>query len=242
METNPRPAYYALPAGAWRDYVTLLHLPYTAWHLSYVVIGAAAAPVLHLDRLAGVIVAFFLAVGVASHALDEYRGRPLQTSIPDPALLTIAVSGMAGAIVIGISAAVVVNLWAVPFVIAGVFLVTAYNLELFGGRFHSDIWFGLAWGAFPVIVSYWANAEQIDFAVLVLATACFVLSLAQRTLSNRARRLRRTVQRATGAIEFHDGRVETVDLAYLVATPELALRLTGGSVILFAVGWLLTRL
>ena len=122
----------------------------------------------------------------------------------------------------------VVNLWAVPFVVAGVFLVTAYNLELFGGRFHSDTWFGLAWGAFPVIVSYWANAEQIDFTVLVLATACFVLSLAQRTLSNRARRLRRTVQRATGAIEFRDGSVETVDLAYLVATPELALRLTGG--------------
>ena len=36
-----RPAFYALAPGGWRDYVTLLHLPYTAWHLSYVAIGAA---------------------------------------------------------------------------------------------------------------------------------------------------------------------------------------------------------
>ena len=242
METNPRPAYYALSTGAWRDYVTLLHLPFTAWHLSYVVIGAAAAPVVHFDRLAGVLVAFFLAVGVASHALDEYRGRPLRTDIPDAALLTMAATSMAGAVAIGIAAAVIVSPWALPFVVAGVFLVPAYNLELFGGRFHSDAWFGLAWGAFPVLVSYWANTERIGFAVLVVATACFALSLAQRTLSNRARRLRRTALKVTGSIELRDGHVEPIDLASLVALPELALRLMGWSVVLLAFGWLITGL
>ena len=38
-----RPAFYALRGGGWRDLVTLLHPPYTAWHLSYVALGAAAA-------------------------------------------------------------------------------------------------------------------------------------------------------------------------------------------------------
>jgi hypothetical protein len=47
-----RLAYYVLGSGGWRDWWVLLHPPYTAWHLSYVVIGAAIAPVFDLGRLA----------------------------------------------------------------------------------------------------------------------------------------------------------------------------------------------
>src|SRR2546423_6063514 len=66
-----RPAFYALRPGGWRDVVTLLHPPYTAWNLSYVAIGAAAAPQVHLDRLGAALGAFFLAVGVSAHAPDQ---------------------------------------------------------------------------------------------------------------------------------------------------------------------------
>jgi len=73
-----------------RDWVTLLHPPYTAWHLSYVAIGAALAPHFVAWRLGGTLVAFFLAVGVGAHALDELAGRPLQTGIPAVALAIAA--------------------------------------------------------------------------------------------------------------------------------------------------------
>src|SRR5918995_5892108 len=66
-----RPAFYALRAGGWRDYVTLLHVPYTAWHLAYVTIGAALAPEFSVSRLWPTLVAFGLAVGIGAHALDE---------------------------------------------------------------------------------------------------------------------------------------------------------------------------
>ena len=81
---NPksRPAYYAAGPGRWRDWWTLLHPPFTAWHLAYVVLGAAIAPEVRLNRLLAAVGAFFLAVGVAAHALDEWQGRPLRTSIP----------------------------------------------------------------------------------------------------------------------------------------------------------------
>ena len=46
-----RPAFYALAPGGWRDWWTLLHPPYTAWHLSYVVIGASLAPDVNLRWL-----------------------------------------------------------------------------------------------------------------------------------------------------------------------------------------------
>ena len=242
MRANLRPAFYALPAGAWRDYVTLLHFPYTVWHLSYVVLGAAAAPALHLDRVGASVLAFFLAVGLGAHALDEFQGRPLRTRIPDGWLLAIAGFPLAGALAIGILASLTLSLWAIPFVLFGGFIVLAYNLELFRGRFHSDIWFGLAWGAFPALVGYWANAQLLDVQAFLVAAACFALTLAQRTLSNQVRGLRRNAETAAGRIEFEDGHVVAITIPYLLAVPEMALRMIGLSVTLLALGWLVASL
>ena len=242
MSADLRPAYYALPAGSWRDHVSLLHTPYTVWHLSYVVLGAATAPTLHLDRLAWVALAFFLAVGLGAHALDEFRGRALRTHLSDGRLLTIATCSLAGALSIGIYASMIISYWTLLFVAFGVFIVLAYNLELWRGRFHSDVWFGLAWGAFPAVAGYWASAEQLRAEAFVVAGACFVLSLVQRALSKQARELRRSARAASGRVEFRDGRVEAITIPYLLAVPETALRLLGLSVALLALGRLVARL
>src|SRR4051794_13292095 len=156
-----RPAFYALRAGGWRDFVTLLHPPYTAWHLSYVALGAAAAPELHLDRLAAALAAFFLGVGVCAHALDELHDRPLGTALPPRALAGVAAVGLVGAVAIGVAGLFVVSPLLAPLVAAGAFIVVAYNLELFGGRFHGDTWFAVAWGAFPAFTGYYANALSV---------------------------------------------------------------------------------
>lgn len=242
MKTDLRPAYYALPRGAWRDYVTLLHPPYTLWHLSYVALGAAAAPDLRLDRLAGLALAFFLAVGIGAHALDEYRSRPLSTRIPGSYLLALAALSITGAVAIGLLATLSISLWAIPFVAFGTFMVLAYNLEVAGGRFHSDIWFGLAWGSFPALAGYWANAERLDATAFLVAAGCFALSMAQRVLSNRVRGLRREARTAHGSIEYRDGRVQAITMPYLLADSEAALRLMGASIALMATGWLLAGL
>src|SRR3954447_25270315 len=102
-----KPAFYALRTGGWRDLVTILHPPYTAWHLSYVALGAAAAPTLHGDRLGAALGAFFLAVGVSAHALDELAGRPLGTTMKRRSLIALAVGGLAGAVAIGVAGLVV---------------------------------------------------------------------------------------------------------------------------------------
>ena len=186
-----RPAFYALASGGWRDYVTLLHLPYTAWHLSYVAIGAALAPELHTDRLLAALVAFFLALGVGAHALDELQGRPLATRIPTPVLWTLALGSIGGAVAIGIGAALAWTLWLLPFVVVGAFLVFAYNLELFGGIFHTDLWFALAWGAFPLLTGYFVVAEELTAEALLAAVFAVATSLAQRALSTPVRAVRR---------------------------------------------------
>src|SRR5712691_11090052 len=186
-----RPSWYALERGGWRDYVTLLHPPYTAWHVSYVVIGGCLASTVAWGRLGAAVVAFAVAVGVGAHALDELRGRPQLTRIPDAALVALAVLSIGVACAIGIAGAVSFRPWIALLVPVGVFLVVAYNLELAGGRFHTDLWFGLAWGGFPLICGYAAVAGAIDATALVAAGFAVLLSLAQRTLSNHVRSVRR---------------------------------------------------
>jgi 1,4-dihydroxy-2-naphthoate octaprenyltransferase len=171
--------------------VTLLHPPYTAWHLSYVAIGAALAPDFRLDRLAWTLAAFVLALGVAAHALDELNGRPLRTAIPRAVLVGLAAVSLTGGVAIGVGAAAAWGWWLLAFVAVGGFLVPAYNLELFGGRFHSDLWFGLAWGAFPLLTAYFAQAQELRAEAVLAAVFATFLSLAQRTLSTQVRAIRR---------------------------------------------------
>ncbi|MBI1884866.1 MAG: hypothetical protein HYS09_00865 [Chloroflexi bacterium] len=239
--STERPAFYALPLDRWSDYVTLLHPPYTLWHLSYVVLGAALAPTLRYDRLGATLLAFFLAVGVSAHALDEFNGRPLRTRIPSSVLIALAAFGLAGALALGLAGAVLASLWLLPFVAFGAFILPAYNLEWFRGRFHSDFWFALSWGAFPFLTACWASAERFEASAAVGALAVFALSLAQRTLSRRVRTVRRRALTVEGTITYDEGRTEEIDRRYLITPDERALLLLTGSVIAASVAALLAR-
>jgi hypothetical protein len=188
---DARPAFYALRPGGWRDYWTLLHPPYTVWHLSYVAIGAALAPRVDWAVLGWTLLAFALGMGIGAHALDELHGRPLRTRIPAPLLVALAVLSVAAACAIGVLVASQQTRWLLAFVAAGAFLVVAYNLELLGGAFHSDWWFAAAWGAFPLLTSYFAVAGRLRAEAFLGAAFAFASSLAQRTLSTPVRAARR---------------------------------------------------
>jgi len=192
VSSDVRPAFYALSSGGWRDYVTLLHPPYTLWHLSYVAIGAALVPHMNWALLGWTALAFFLAMGVAAHALDELHGRPLRTRIPSQILVGLAVATLAAACAIGVVVAVQRTLWLLAFIAVGAFITVAYNLELFGGAFHGDVWFAASWGAFPVLTAYFAAAEDVRPAAIAAAAFALVTSLAQRTLSTPVRAARRS--------------------------------------------------
>jgi hypothetical protein len=236
------PAFYALRPGGWRDLVTLLHPPYTAWHLSYVALGAAAAPAVHADRLLAALGAFFLGVGVCAHALDELHGRPLGTGLSDRALIVLAAAGLAGAVGIGVAGLFIVSASLAPLVVAGAFILVAYNLELFGGRFHNDFWFAAAWGAFPAFTGYWVNALSIGAAGILVTIACFALSVAQRRLSTPVRRLRRRTTALTGRQTLADGEVVDLSVTTIAAPLDGALRALSLALVLLAAGLLVVRL
>ena len=220
VDGRPRRAFYALEPGGWRDYVTLLHLPYTAWHLSYVVVGACLAAHVDWTTLALTMLAFALAMGIGAHALDELHGRPLRTEIPSAVLVALAVASVAAATAIGIAVALERTLWIIPLVALGAALVPVYNLELFGGRIHTDLGFALAWGGFPVVTAFVAQTGTLRAEAVLAAAWASLLSLAQRQLSHVARRARREP--------------EQVDWMTAVAAPETVLRLLTASTIAVA--------
>ena len=240
--SESRPAFYALEPGGWRDYLTLLHPPYTLWHLSYVAIGAALAPELTAGRLLVALAAFFLAVGIGAHALDELHGHPLQTRISDRMLVALSALSIGGAVALGVYASIAYTVWLAPMVVAGGFIVVAYNLELFGGAFHSDVWFALAWGSFPLLAAYLAVAERITAEALLAAVFAGFLSLAQRHLSTQVRTVRRRVASVSGTLELTGGERREITAATLTSAPEAALRAMTVAVVSLAVSLVVLRL
>lgn len=237
------PAYYAVGRqNWWRDVRAILHPPYTIWHLSYVIIGSLIGPTVNWRTLGAAVLAFFLAVGIAAHALDELRGRPLETTVSAPLLITAATIGLIGAISIGIVGAFQLGPWFVVFIIVGTTLVLGYNLELFDGRFHTDLGFALAWGAFPVLTAAFAQDRSLRVSAIVLAVACAFLSTAQRHLSKSARLIRRRAVSVNGQIVFSDGSVKILDHSTLLVPLETTLRCLSWTVVTLAASLLLARL
>ncbi len=243
MPETLAPAYYTALGRGWRrDVWALLHPPYTAWHLSYVVIGASLAPRLSGFRLAATLAAFFLAVGISAHALDELNGRPLRTAMPGWVLKAAAVVGLAGAVGLGFAGLPIVGWGLLLFMALGVLFVFAYNLELLGGRMHGDFWFALSWGAFPLLTAYFAQTSTISIGAIAAAAAAFALSFGQRALSTPARALRRRTRSVSGAVTFTDGSQLPLDETVLLRPLERALRAFSWGVVALAAGLLASRL
>lgn len=236
----PAAAFYARAGSLRGDLFTLLHPPYTAWHLSYVIYGAALAPQLDIVRLAGTLTAFFFGTGVAAHAFDEWRSRPLHTGLSDRLLLTCGACAVAACVVLGVAGASMVSPWVLAWTVSGVALMASYTLE-WNTIAHSDVAFGLAWGGFPVLVGYWVQAERISVGALLVALAATLLSLAQRALSTPARYTRRTASEVIVEFERSTG-FERWSRDHLLATWESPLKLLCASTIALAGGLLAMRL
>jgi hypothetical protein len=196
----------------------------------------------NIVRLVATLLAFFLAVGVSAHALDELRGRPLQTRIPAGVLWAAAVAGLGGAVVIGIAGVSVMGPWLLPFIALGVFFVFAYNLELLRGHVHGDFWFAISWGAFPVLTAYFAQTGRISLAATAAAAGGYALSYAQRMLSTPARLLRRRSKSVVGAVTMNDGSEIFLDKPTLLRPLERALAAASWGAVAIGIALVTSRL
>ena len=234
--TRPAPAFYARTGTPLGDLITIMHPPYTLWHLSYVVIGAALAPSVDWLILLGTVLAFAFGLGVGAHALDELHDRPLSTGLSNGWLRVLGWGGLALGALMAVAAAFVISPMALLWGAAGVLLAAGYALE-WSPLIHSTVGFGLAWGAFPVLVGYWGQTEGVSPAALAVGAAACVFSMTQRVLSTPARHVRRETDAPVAVIGGTNW-----DRAELLATWERPLRLLVVAHVLLALGLLVSHL
>jgi len=234
-------AYYAREGSRMADFWTLLHPPYTAWNLSYVVIGSALAHVMNWPVLMLMLLAFFCGTGIGAHALDELNGRPLKTGFNDGELKILAAASLISAMTLAVVLVQFTSLFILVLAGIGVFLVLAYNLEWWNGLFHTDLAFALSWGAFPVLAGYWSQTGSFTAAALAGAAAAAFLTLTQRSLSTPARFLRRQVNNAEVVFQNETGKINW-EKEKLLASWEKPLKLLSWFVVILALSLLILKL
>jgi hypothetical protein len=104
------------------------------------------------------------------------------------------------------------------------------------------VWFALAWGAFPALTGYFVNALSLSPVGVLVAAACFALSLAQRRLSTPARQLRRRTSAVSGEQVMSDGTVFQITREEIAGPLEGALSMLSAAIVLLACALLAARL
>ena len=146
-----------------RLFVGLSFYPYSLMNASYVLIGSLLAATVHYDRMAGMALAYILAVGVSAHSLDAMApNKPWGDFLTRRQLGSLAAIALVPALGLGLYYALAFAPLLLPLGAAELFFLLAYNLELFGGRFHTDFWFATSWGFLPVIVGYVLQADSFS--------------------------------------------------------------------------------
>jgi hypothetical protein len=212
-------------------------------HLSLVAIGGCLVGPVNAARLWVTLGAFFLAVGLGAHSLDELHGRPLKTSIPKWQLVGASCLGVGGAVVLGIIGMVLISAYLGVFILVGVLIAVGYNLELFEGRLHTGLVLVLGWGAFPVLTSFYAQHAHLTVAAFIAAAFGALLTQIQRQLSTPARDLRRRTKMVEGTIIRNDGTSEPITAQSLLMPLERALKTLcwSGVALALALGYLQYR-
>jgi hypothetical protein len=187
-----------------RVFIGLLFLPYTGMVLAYTVIGAMLAPRIYWDRVAALLVIYFLALGISAHALDAIGSRaakPWGAFFSRRELWTLAACSLIGAYAIGAYYMIAFTPWLWPIAIAEGFFVLAYNLEWFDGLFHNDPWFAVSWGALPVGAGYVLQTNTVTVAVVLAAAATAMFSLVEIKASRRYKEMKRNPDAQNGAMQ-----------------------------------------
>jgi len=178
-----------------RSLIGLLFLPYTGMVLSFSVMGAMLAPVVHWDRVVATVIIFFLGLGIGAHALDAVGSKgakPWGRVFSERGLWVAALSSVTAAYLIAIYYMIffVPLLWIVA-VLEG-FFVFAYNLEWFGGKFHKDSWFAFSWGFLPSLAGYIMQTNTVSAAAVSTAIAMGLFSLVEIKASRPYKELKKS--------------------------------------------------
>jgi hypothetical protein len=205
-----------------RVLIGLLFLPYTGMVISFAIIGSMLADTVHWDRLLAIVVIYLLGLGVGAHTLDATGGggvKPWGKVFSQRQLWILAGASLTSAYMIAVYYMVVFVPWLWPIAILEGFFVFAYNLEWFGGRFHTDYWFAFSWGFLPVLAGYVMQTNALSPAAALMAASMAFFSLieikASRPYKDLKKRWPALQEEEKGMVERYETILKCVSLGVI---------------------------
>lgn len=154
----------------------MLYLPYTAIVTSFAALGAMIEP-LEIERIIAISVIYFLALGISAHLLDAVGGKTKPWGILPKRMIWIIALGILGiAFSIGIFYAFLDSPLLFPIGILEGFFLFAYNLELFGGKFHNKKSTVFSWGFLPVFAGSAIQTNSISLETIIISAIASLLT------------------------------------------------------------------
>jgi len=151
-----------------RAFVGMMFLPYTLMNAAYVMIGSTLPQTVHWDRAIALVVVYLLAVGLTAHAFDAMGpNKPWGDVLSHNQLAALATVSLTAALAIGAYYSISYAPLLLVIGTVELFFLFAYNLELFGSRFHSKPWFAFSWGFLPVQAGYLLQTGTLDTVSLI---------------------------------------------------------------------------
>lgn len=164
-----------------------MHLPLPFCVLAISTVGAALSDRIYLDRLVLTYAGILLGLCLGAYSLDELRGRPCHTHFTSATLWLMFLVGIVGAAGVGFYLALHVDIYILVFAAVAAFFILTYNLELFKGKFHNEICFGMSWGGISCLGSYYVQAGIVSLPSVILAAMATVYSIGIMRLTHRFR-------------------------------------------------------
>lgn len=171
--------------------IGILFLPYTSIVTCFAIWGSLSQD-FDITRLVSIALIYFLSVGISAHCLDAVGGRTKPWGeLPKRKLFAIAMLALVVAFSIGIYYAVMDAILLIPIGIIEGFFLFAYNLELFGGKFHNNASTVFSWGILPVFAGSVIQTNSISIETLILSGISAFVTYALITTSRKYKELKR---------------------------------------------------
>lgn len=173
----------------------MLFLPYTGMCVSFVVWGVLFSGSFDIEKLVGIIVVYFVSLGISAHFADSIGSKklkPWRTIFSRNETWIIIIFSLVFSYSLGIIMAILFAPYLIIVGIAEGFFLFAYNFELFCGRFHNNFWFCVSWGVLPFLAGYVLCENSISLESLLISSIPFGLSYLEIRLSRNYKILKRS--------------------------------------------------
>ena len=173
-----------------RRTIGILFLPYTSIVICFAALGSLSGQ-FEIERLAAICIIYFLALGVSAHLLDAIGGKTKPWGdLPKKKLWLISMIVLGIAFSIGMYYVFLDSPLLFVIGIVEVFFLFAYNLELFGGKFHNNASTIFSWAILPVFAGSAIQTNSITIEVIMICGISSIITYVLITTSRKYKHLK----------------------------------------------------